>query len=155
MADKAYIVANKEQELDVLKKFEEKDLFLISGAMPTDWLPSRHSNSMLFEKFPYILCEGDEISWITMGQLSDEEIVYDGRKEDKMTKKYRVTKKFMDELNEWKRANFNDDFMVVDENSIVDFPAVIDNWWYSAFNGRERNERLIAIIQWLNGEDVF
>ena len=82
MVDKAYIVANEEQELDVLKKFEQNDLFWLNGAMPTNFVPSKHSASMLFEQFPYIIVEGNEISWINMKQLTDEEIVYDGRKDE-------------------------------------------------------------------------
>lgn len=70
-------------------------------------------------------------------------------------KKYKVTKRFMNNLNEWKQANFNDDFMLVNEDTIADFSEVIDNWWYSDLNDRERNKRLVAIINWINGEDVF
>ena len=70
-------------------------------------------------------------------------------------KKYKVTQRFMNNLNEWKQANFNDDFMLVNEDTIADFSEVIDNWWYSDLNDRERNKRLVAIINWINGEDMF
>ena len=70
-------------------------------------------------------------------------------------KKYKVTQEFMDGLNKWKQANFNDDFMFVNEDTMADFSEVIDNWWYSDLNDRERNKRLVAIINWINGEDVF
>lgn len=70
-------------------------------------------------------------------------------------KKYKVTQEFMDALIEWKKEIFNDDFMSVNDDTISDFSEVIDNWWYSDFNDQERNDRLIAIIQWVNGEDVF
>ena len=36
MTDKAYIVANKEQELDVLNKFEANGLVWFSGDKPTE-----------------------------------------------------------------------------------------------------------------------
>ena len=71
-------------------------------------------------------------------------------------KKYKVTQEFMDELEAWKQANLNDDFMMVNEDTIADFSEVINNWWYSnVFNDRERNKRLIAIINWVNGKDTF
>lgn len=69
--------------------------------------------------------------------------------------KYKVTQRFMTCLNKWKQANFNDDFMFVNEDTIADFSEVIDNWWHSDLNDRERNKRLVAIINWINGEDVF
>ena len=38
---------------------------------------------------------------------------------------------------------------------IKQFPGVVDDWWTDPENTVENNKRLIAIIQWLNGEDVF
>lgn len=70
-------------------------------------------------------------------------------------KKYKVTQKFMDELSEWKQANFNDDFMFVNEDTMADFSEVIDNWWYSSSDDKEKNRRLVAIINWINGAEVF
>jgi len=155
--DKAYIVTNKEQELDVLKKFEQNNLFWLNGAMPTNFVPSKHSASMLFEQFPYIIVEGDEISWINVKQLTDEEIVYDGRNEKNM---YKVTQCFMNELIKWRDENDLDaktgsayEFVVGD--NIQNIPYVIGIWWTDIDNPIENNNRLIAIIQWLNGEDVF
>lgn len=40
MTDKAYIVANEQQELEVLKKFEENGLVWIGGERPTEWVTS-------------------------------------------------------------------------------------------------------------------
>lgn len=79
-----------------------------------------------------------------------------------MDKKYKVTQKFMDKLIEW-RAEFELDAqtgwpeMFVDGNSIDNFPEVVEYWrgWNDHDNPIECNNRLIAIIQWLNGEDVF
>lgn len=97
-----------------------------------------------------------KISWSAVDQLENVTIAYDGRKEDEeFDTRYKVTQEFMNELNEWKQANFNDDFMFLNGDTIADFSVVINNWWYSSLNYRERNNRLIAIIQWLNGEDVF
>lgn len=158
MTDKAYIVANKEQEFDVLNKFEQKGLFWINGAMPNNWLPSKHSHSMLFEQFPYALIEREdkEIAWLAMGQLTDEEIVYDGRKEEKM---YKVTQEFMNELIKW-RDEMNLDTnegtdTFVDGYDIQNIHEVVNNWWAENEDPIECNNRLIAILQWLNGEYVF
>ena len=157
MTDKAYIVANKKQELDVLKKLQQNNLFWLSGAMPTNFVPSKHSASMLFEQFPYIIVEGDEISWINMKQLTDEEIVYDGRKEEN---KYKVTQKFMNELIKW-RDNNNLDFtsgytnMFIAGYEIQEFPDIVDVWRTDADSSTENNNRLISILKWLNGEEVF
>lgn len=160
---KHYIVANKEQELDVLKKLEEKGLNWSGGnTKPTEWLPSEDG----FEdddKFPYILHEREYLLWGHIKELEDEIIVYDGRKElEKMTevKKYKVTKEFMDKLVEWRGTRTLDtttgDFLShVAPKDLDSLPSEVETWWYSVGNSMERNRRLIAIISWLNGEDVF
>ena len=78
MTDKIYIVANKEQELDILKKFEEKGLVWLEGEQPTEFVTSEEG---LFVSFPYpwIEREDEKISWSAMDQLEDETVVYDGR----------------------------------------------------------------------------
>lgn len=75
-------------------------------------------------------------------------------------KMYKVTQEFMHELMEWRDKNDLDaktgsayEF-VVGEN-IQNIPYVIGIWWTELDNPIENNNRLIAIIQWLNGEDVF
>lgn len=83
MADKAYIVANKEQELDVLNKFEEKGLVLVSGDNASDLVPSEICLFNIYFSFPYVLIEKEskKIAWLEMEQLIDEDVVYDGREE--------------------------------------------------------------------------
>ncbi|MCT0013868.1 hypothetical protein [Weissella confusa] len=77
MTDKAYIVANKEQELDVLKKFEEKGIVWRSGDNATDFKLNE------FFQSPYALVESESITWASIEQIEDKTIVYDGRKEEK------------------------------------------------------------------------
>lgn len=84
-------------------------------------------------------------------------VVYDGRKEEKM---YKVTQEFMNELIKWRddmsldaEKEFIDTF--VDGQDIQEMPAIVDAWWTDSYDSIENNNRLIAIIQWLNGEDVF
>lgn len=145
MTDKAYIVANKKQELDILKKFEQKNLFWDKGEKPTEWVPSETAFTTYNFNFPYVISSVD-----------DEEIVYDGRKEEKM---YKVTQEFMNELIKW-RDEMNLDTKLgtdtfVDGYDIQNMNDVVNNWWADNEDPIECNNRLIAIIQWLNGEDLF
>lgn len=157
MTDKAYIVANKKQELDMLNKFERDGLVWFGGENPTDWITSETNMFNHFVSFPYALLENEKIAWISMVKLTDEEIVYDGRKEEKM---YKVTQEFMDELVKWRDdvdldAKSGDISSFVYWNDIQNIPNVVDTWWTGKDDPIENNNRLIAIIQWLNGEDVF
>lgn len=152
--DKAYIVTNKEQELNVLKKLEQNGLVWYGGEKPTKWLPSKS------HPFPFLLNECDYITWDFLDHLKNEEIVYDGRKEDKMSKKYLVTQEFMNELIEWRddqRLGMNTELIrsFLDVSHIQKFPDVVDIWWTDPENTVENNNRLIAVIQWLNGEEMF
>ena len=83
MTDKAYIVANKEQELDILKKFEKNGFVWICGELPTEWVTSEQVTieEVLFVSFPYMLIEREDgkICWSVMDRLEDETVVYDGR----------------------------------------------------------------------------
>ena len=155
--DRAYIVINKEQELDVLKKMENKGINWYDDKA-TAWLPSENVFDSIV-KFPYVLIEGVCITWGNIEELKDEEVVFDGRKENDMNK-YLVTQEFMDKLIEWGDEN---DIKLDEEDAssyvigedIMILPNKVDEWWDEIDNPRERNNRLIAILQWLNGEDVF
>lgn len=158
MTDKAYIVANKEQELDVLKKFEEKGFPWNACENAMSFVPSERFN-FNESNFPYMLMiTNKNIWWSAMKTLEDETIVYDGRKEEKM---YKVTQEFMNELIEWQRTrnlypSEENKFSNVSSVDINCLPNVVQYWWSEhETTSIERNNRLIAIIQWLNGEDVF
>lgn len=151
MTDKAYIVANKKQELDVLNKFEKDGLKWRSNRNPTEFFPSDIC------LFPIVLFKGDCITWSFSVNLNIEEIVYDGRKEEKM---YKVTQEFMNELIKWRDYWDLDTktgmvYAFVEGYNIQNICGVVDDWLAGDSNPVERNNRLIAIIQWLNGEDVF
>ena len=157
MTNKAYIVANKKQELDVLKKFEQKGLLWRVGRNATDFVPSENDVFNKFASFPYAIIEKEFIIWSPIEQLEDETIVYDGRKGEKM---YKVTQGFMNELIKWRdemnlNAKDKDFGAFVNGNDIQNIPDVVFLWWRKIENSIEPNNRLIAIIQWLNGEDVF
>lgn len=158
MTDKAYIVANKEQELDVLKKFEQKGLLWRVGRNATNFVPSENDVFNQFASFPYAIIEKEFIIWSPIEQIEDETIVYDGRKEEKM---YKVTHEFMDELIKWRdskdiKPEIGKPISYVDGFEISNLPIAVRFWWQDDIDDPfDNNRRLIAIIQWLNGEDVF
>lgn len=143
MTDKAYIVANKEQELEVLKKFEKDGLKWRGNRNPTEFFPSEIC------LFPIVLFDGDCITWSFSVHLNIEEVVYDGRKEEN---KYKVTQEFMNELIKWRYAYRRTPLTVQD---LACLPVIISSWCFENESPIENSDRLIAIIQWLNREDVF
>ena len=155
MTVKVYIVANKEQELEVLKRFEQEGLKWAIGRKPTEFLPGNT------HPFPIALFERDWITWDYLDNLKNEEIVYDGRNEDEeVDTRYKVTQEFMDKLVEWRDKKHLDATSGMKRTYISPLqldtiPRVFLGWQLDAKNPIERNKRLIAIIQWLNGEDVF
>lgn len=73
-----------------------------------------------------------------------------------MSDKYVVSKEFMNALEEWKdNLRINGKYQVCDYD-IRDLPVVVDEWWCPVdIQDYEQNNRLIAILRWVNGEDVF
>ena len=69
-------------------------------------------------------------------------------------KKYKVTQEFMDALEEWKRERRLDRTIVVSYDIKI-MPLIVVDWCNKLNDTIESNNRLIAIIQWVNGEDVF
>lgn len=160
MANKEYIVANKEQELNVLKKLENNGFKWVNiETLPTKF---RFSESFLFNKFPYVISAREDIKrigwWSYYPDYDEGNVVFDGRKEKKM---YKVTQEFMNKLVEWRDKmdidlNIKNPLTYVSGQDIDELPIEIDDWWNNENNNPlEANLRLIAIIQWLNGEDVF
>lgn len=154
MTNKAYIVANEQQEREVLEKLEEKGALWINGKNATDFIP--------FRKFPYVIyCNGDKyISWDKLGDLDvNKIIVFDGRKEEKMSEKYVVSQEFMNELKEWKDTLDSNDYEynpLVGWVNLKNLPETVSMWWGDdEVPDEENNNRLIAILRWVNGEDVF
>lgn len=148
MTDKAYIVANKQQEIEVLKKLERKGVFWRVGRSATNFVPSENNT---LGSFPYAIIEKEFIIWSLIEQLEDETIVYDGRKEEKM---YKVTQEFMDLLTEW-RDEYTKSIFGVNAVSLTNMPEIVRSWRFGYNSSIETNKRLGAIIDWINGEDVF
>ena len=152
-----HIVANKGQELDVLGELEEKGFRWVNHHnLPTSLLVSEAD----FVDFPYVIIADSThmtIEWSTEEAEFKGDVVFDGREELNM-KKYKVTKEFMDNLVAWRAKKCLDvtqGYGYVALSDLAKMPAVVEAWWLYDNTSIERNSRLIAIISWLNGEDVF
>lgn len=154
---KHYIVANKKQELEVLGKLEGAGFMWVNGhKLPTE---------VHISEFPYVVIadnnKNNAIMWSTREVDFERNVVYDGRKEEKMTKKYKVTKEFMDSLVEWRDTYKLDavsgvGYAYLGPSDLKGSPSVVKGWWaVDTTDPIERNNRLIAIISWLNGDEVF
>lgn len=66
----------------------------------------------------------------------------------------------MNELIYW-RDSYNLDYKTswpyafVYGSTVNEFPEVVEDWWVDSNEPIKNNNRLIAIIQWLNSEDMF
>lgn len=159
-----HIIANKEQELAVLGELENKGFKWSTNARPQDFLPSKEAFSDFGFDFPYtIVAYKDKvITWSSSLEDPKGKVVFDGRKDEKMTevKKYKVTKEFMDKLVEWRGtktldATSGDRYNYVGASDLDALPKVVKRWWLEDKNPMERNNRLTAIISWLNEDDIF
>lgn len=164
MEPRIYIIANKEQELAVLCELENKGFKWSTNARPQDLLPSKEAFSDFGFDFPYtIVAYKDKvITWSSSLEDPKGKVVFDGRKEEKMAevKKYKITKEFMDNLVEWRDdrsldATSGSVFATVGTRDLDNLPNIVQLWRLETNEPIERNNRTIAIIQWLNGEDVF
>ena len=152
MTDKAYIVVNEQQERKVLDKVYKKGkMWPSQDGRGNYWSPAHK-----YAEFPYVIVDcGKRLIWTNIDRLTDEEIVFDGRKEENMSEKYVVSQEFMNELEEWKKRG-NTDVYFVGSYDISMLPIDVIRWWdYPEINNSEQNNRLIAIIRWVNGEDIF
>lgn len=72
--------------------------------------------------------------------------------------KMKISKEVYDALVDWREymaLNQSPD-VFVNEYALSNLPKVIDDWWGDfRVDIKESNNRLITIIHWLNGEDVF
>lgn len=158
MTSKAYIVANEQQERKVLQHLETNHyLWAADIAHPTQKLPSQETN--INASFPYIIVENENrtISWREIIWTDRYKIIYDGRKEEQMSDKYVVSQEFMHKLNDWKNnlVKYNEPGGFIDIDDLEGLPVVVNAWWGDEVPDEENNNRLIAIIRWVNGEDVF
>lgn len=153
MTNKAYIVVNEEQEREVLGQLEREG-YLWRG---TDMRPTE-KHRLIDEPITIFARDDKRLTFdyrVNEAYLADYEIVFDGRKEEKMSDKYVVSQEFMNELEDWKKRG-NTEVYFVGSYDLSMLPDYVKRWWnYPEINNFECNNRLIAIIRWVNGEDVF
>ena len=69
-------------------------------------------------------------------------------------KKYKVTQEFMDGLEAWRDKWVNGEFRV-NEFMAENRYDVVESWRFEHFSNDEIMKRLGALLNWINGEDVF
>ena len=153
MTDKAYIVTNERQEREVLEKLEYGGFTWWGGDNLTENTPSK----LFHTQFPYTIFVGkNTVTFNRLSKLEDEEIVFDGRKEEKMSEKYVVSQVFMNELKDWKHDLILEDAFFVNQEAINNMPKIIKNWWVDDYETiGESNKRLISIIRYMSGANDF
>ena len=153
MTDKAYIVANEKQEREVLDKLEHGGFTWWGGDNLTENTPSK----LFHTQFPYTIFVGkNTVTFNRLSKLEDEEIVFDGRKEERMSEKYVVSQVFMNELKDWKHDLILEDAFFVNQEAINNMPKIIKNWWVDDYETiGESNKRLISIIRYMSGANDF
>lgn len=72
-------------------------------------------------------------------------------------KKYKVTNQFMVVLNEWNdNHKYPDGTTMINQYTLNELPEDVTEWIFEIrTNVAEGNRRLGALINWINGEDVF
>lgn len=69
-------------------------------------------------------------------------------------KKYKVTQEFMDSLDDWRFKFLNGEIPVNAINAET-HNNVVETWRFENFGTGEFIKRLGALLNWINGEDVF
>ena len=149
MTNKAYIVANEQQEREVLERLEQERLiWLYSLKKPIAYKPSNYPNIV---NFPYVLkVVGSNIVLGALDELRHYEIVYDGRKENKM----KIPENIYNMLVEWRDAlELKTDYVTGFKLHMLN--DEVHEWAADVTTLSDNHNRYIAILQWLNDEDVF
>ena len=69
-------------------------------------------------------------------------------------KKYKVTQEFMDSLQDW-RDKWVDGHFPVNELTSETIKNVVERWRLRYIQNGEPTKRLGALLNWINGEDIF
>lgn len=181
----AYIVVNKQQEYDVLNKLEKTGVIWNDERKPTEYIPSysaiigfpyviysyedgtlTHDGLSHINDKREIVYDGRKkerpISVDSFEKsINKKELIdilngFDLIKEKNMSDKYVVSQEFMNDLKEWKNnlVTYNEG-RFIGSDELDDLPGIINAWWGDEVPDEENNNRLIAILRWVNGEDVF
>lgn len=69
--------------------------------------------------------------------------------------KYKISQPLMEEITWWKHTAFKNDNSF-DFGTLGGMPLDLAEWWSDEnLTDKERNNRLIGLVQYVNGEDVF
>ena len=146
MTDKAYIVVNEQQEKSLLAKLEQQECSWndTENTPPTEWHLGRYPYA-IFVKY------SNKLVWGLNVDVSEVEIVAEDKQD-----KFKISKEVYDALVEWRNEiEFSNTIYAEDINGLAS-PYVVRRWWIGDDDeGTYANNRLIAIIRWVNGEDVF
>ena len=154
---KVYIVVNKEQEQDVLHTLACRGIRWNGGDSPANFLPSKTPS---FDNYPIAIYLHDDTKWLTwddvggMKSLSEDEIVYDGRKQvtSDNNSKMTVPTDVYQALVHWYKDYFLD-YTVVTISDLENLPEVVKEW--RGEDAGTMNKKFATIINWVDGEDVF
>lgn len=140
-----YFIENSSDEADALYELEQEGFKWGVGENPTALVISRLMGD---EVFPYTISKGKNqtIYWHGEDKEDTEEM-----------NNYSVTQAFMQDLKNWRddrRIDAEDD-MVFGWEDFQNEPGRVQEWRLNTGSAVEANNRSIAIIQWLNGKDVF
>ena len=150
MTNKAYIVANEEQERDVLTRLEKEGCSWndIENTPPTEWHLGRYPYAIFVK-------DGKKLVWGLTIDVSEVEIIAEDKQD-----KFKISKEVCDALVEWRdtqsiyaSSGRVDEF--IDGIDLQYIPDIVNSWWVTPEEPVATNNRLIAIIRWVNGEDVF
>lgn len=140
-----YFIENAGDEADALYELEQEGFKWGVGENPTALVISRIMGDKVF---PYTISKGKDkkIYWYGEGMKDTEDV-----------NKYSVTQVFMQDLKNWRddRRIYTEDGAVLGWEDFQDEPKLMREWRLNTRSALEANNRLIAIIKWLNGEDVF
>lgn len=134
---KVYIVANEQQEHNILKKLERKGLVWVAGGeKPTEWKPVKEGTLC---SLPYALVVSSYVSWFNISQLTDEEIVYDGRTaQDHINVPNEIVRDIKKYVDEHKSFTYLYDFSI--------YPRSVRNWVQ-----RNTPERIKFLVDYIEG----
>ena len=143
---KAYIVANETQEKSLLAKLEQHGCSWddMENTPPTEWHLGR---------YPYAIFINDrkKLIWGLNVDVSEVEIVAEDKQD-----KVKISKEVYDELVDWKHDTAPEKDFYITPFDFKEIPFVVKSWWLANnVDSIGNNNRLIAIIKWINGEDVF
>lgn len=146
MKDEVYIVINKEQEQKAISKIKQ------SGGKGIDSFVSH-----LHVDFPYVIHDqGKFFGYDRTDAIENHRrpwnVVFDGRKENKMDKKIKIDEKTYKSLVEWKDSC---KLKFITSIDMFQLPRAVDDWLEDVNTLFENRNRFIAIIEWLSGKDVF